>query len=67
MSVSSGFSATELFLRTRKIKWEDWAGKRGKDQLVELKTPASWSPFTRAIDYLAESLEGYIVRLCTVK
>ncbi|GAA6061463.1 hypothetical protein JCM10212_005666 [Sporobolomyces blumeae] len=66
------WTATELWTRTRKIKWEDWSCRRregpdGKATLVELRTPTSWTPWGYATDKFADWLQGYLVRLMNDK
>lgn len=54
-------------LKTRKIHWEDWVAKGpegvGKEKIVALRTPASWSPWTWAKDAWAEWLQAKLIAL----
>ncbi|GAA5900840.1 flavin-containing monooxygenase [Sporobolomyces salmoneus] len=56
------WTATELWTRTRKIKFEDWKACRiegDKVVVVDLKSPRRWTP----IDWFASRLQSYLIGL----
>ncbi|KAM0751702.1 FAD/NAD(P)-binding domain-containing protein [Meredithblackwellia eburnea MCA 4105] len=63
----SGHAGTELVLKTRKIRWEDWEGRKrdanGKAVLTELRTPTSWSPVQWISDWAANWLQAKLISL----
>jgi hypothetical protein len=70
---TDAYCAAELYLRTRKINWEDWEVRSastvaefdGTPGIVDLKTSKSWNPFKRVYDVFARGLERYLVRIAT--
>lgn len=65
----SGFSGTELYLRTRKIKWADWKCERlvNGNFIEEVTIEESWrlNPFSIAYDWGCNWLENYLRELTT--
>ncbi|BGP27206.1 hypothetical protein JCM10295v2_006170 [Rhodotorula toruloides] len=63
------WGATELWTRTRKIKWEDWLCRRslpsGEVIVVEVRTPRSWTPWSILMDWIAARLQKWLIRLMT--
>lgn len=57
------WTATELWTRTRKIKFEDWkASRKIGDEIVQvdIKSPQTW---WTPIDWFASKLQSYLIGL----
>ncbi|GAA6049433.1 hypothetical protein NBRC10513_005842 [Rhodotorula toruloides] len=63
------WGATELWTRTRKIKWEDWLCRRklpsGEIIEVDVRSPRSWTPWSILMDWVAARLQKWLIRLMT--
>ncbi|GAA6044216.1 hypothetical protein JCM8097_002265 [Rhodosporidiobolus ruineniae] len=67
------YSGTELWTRQRKIRWEDWLCRRktaspvGGDRIevVDVRTPRSWTPWGLLEDYVAARLQKWLAQLMT--
>ncbi|GAA6021859.1 hypothetical protein JCM11491_001549 [Sporobolomyces phaffii] len=62
------WTATELWTRTRKVKWEDFKASRrvGDDKsvvVVDVKSPRSWTPWSIAVDWFASRLQRRLIGL----
>ncbi|GAA5943803.1 flavin-containing monooxygenase [Sporobolomyces koalae] len=64
------WSATELWTRTRKIKWEDWAARRregDKVVTVDVKSSRTWTPWGLVGDWVAAQIQSRLIRLMTAE
>ncbi|BGP51134.1 hypothetical protein JCM10450v2_007063 [Rhodotorula kratochvilovae] len=64
------WNATELWTRNRKIKWEDFRCRRfspatGKAEVVDVRSPRTWTPWGLFGDWFAARLQAWLVRLMT--
>lgn len=66
LAADANHLAAELWLRTRRVRWEDWEARSlATAELVEVRSPSSWNPLGWIGDALAGRLERYLVRLST--
>ncbi|GAA6018468.1 hypothetical protein JCM11491_007009 [Sporobolomyces phaffii] len=68
--VAAPWSATETWVKTRKIKWEDWTCSRlvspsGIVEVVEVASPRTWSPIELLRDFVANRLAHWLEGLMT--
>ncbi|GAA5859086.1 hypothetical protein JCM5353_005896, partial [Sporobolomyces roseus] len=68
--VPAPWSATETWARTRRIKWEDWHGRRlipSTSQVVtiDLKSSQSWTPWGLVGDFVAQRIGNWLEGLMT--
>ncbi|GAA5880009.1 hypothetical protein JCM16303_004435 [Sporobolomyces ruberrimus] len=60
------WTATELWTRTRTIKWEDWKVKRKQGEKavsVDVRTPRTWTPWGLLEDWFASNLQKRLIGL----